>query len=73
MYVTELHTDKEFVEMVELMAYALMYDMDKVYSTLEDVVQEDKRLVAIYPGNSDVAPQGAKLIGAIPDGVLYVV
>lgn len=73
LYVTELHTDKEFVEMVELMAYALMYDMDKVYSTLEDVVQEDKKLVALYPGNGDVAPQGAKLIGAIPDGVLYVI
>ena len=73
LYVTELHTDREFAEMVELMAYALMYDMDKVYSTLEDVVQKGKKIIAIYPGSGDVVPQGANLIGTIPDGALYVV
>lgn len=73
LYIANLHTDKEFVGMVELMAYALVYDMDKIYSMLEDIVQENKKLVAIYPGNGDVVPQGAKLVGDIPDGELYLV
>lgn len=73
LYVTEVHEDKEFAEMVNLMAYALMYDMSKVYSMLEDVVVQEKRLVAVYPGSGDAIPKDAELVGSIPDGALYMI
>lgn len=72
LYVTEIYEDKEFAETVNLMAYALTYDMSKVYSMLEDIIVQGKRLVAVYPGNGDVVPSDAELVGEIPDGALYV-
>lgn len=64
--------DNDFSEAVQMLMYAEP-DKGKALKLLEDVVQEDKKLVALYPGNGDVVPQGAKLVGAIPDGALYVI
>ena len=47
-------------------------DREKALALLEKMVQDGKRLVAIYPGNGDVVPKGAKLVGDIPDGALYI-
>ena len=40
---------------------------------LEDMVKNGKTLVTIYPGNGDVVPKNAELVGAIPDGALYII
>ena len=45
---------------------------DEALKLLEEVVKKGKRLVAIYPGTGDVAPQRAEFVGDIPDGALYV-
>ena len=47
-------------------------DREKALALLEKMVQDGKRLVAIYPGNGDVVPRGAELVGDIPDGALYI-
>lgn len=62
---------EELVEAVQLLMYAEP-DKDKAFKLLEDMVQQDKTLVAVYPGEGETPPKGAKLIGAIPDGTLYM-
>ena len=64
-------SDKEYSETVSLLMYAKP-NKDEALKLLEEVVKHDKRLVAVYPGNGEVAPKGAELVGDIPDGALYV-
>lgn len=71
-YLTSEYSGTEYAETVSLLMYAET-DRDKALTLLEKMVQEGKRLVAIYPGNGDVVPKGAELVGDIPDGALYIV
>lgn len=70
-YLTSEYAGTEYAETVSLLMYAEP-DRDKAFALLEKMVQDGKRLVAIYPGNGDVAPQNADLVGSIPDGALYI-
>lgn len=71
-YLTSEHSGTEYAETVSLLMFAEP-DKDKAFRLLEKMVQDGKRLVAIYPGNGDIVPKGAELVGDIPDGALYVV
>lgn len=63
--------DEEFSEAVQLLMYAEP-DKEKALKLLEDVVQKDKTLVAVYPEMGDVITKDMELVGDIPDGALYV-
>lgn len=65
-------SDKDFSESTSLLIYAKP-NKDEALKLLEEVVKQGKKLVAIYPGIGDVLPNGAELVGGIPDGALYVV
>lgn len=65
------YPDKDFSENVSLLIYAKP-NKDEALKLLEDVVEQGKHFVAVYPGNGEVAPKGAELVGDIPDGALYV-
>lgn len=71
-YLTSEYSGAEYTETIPLLMYAEP-DREKALAFLEKMVQDGKRLVAIYPGNSDVVPKGAELVGDIPDGALYIV
>lgn len=64
--------NNEYSSLVALLPYATM-DMNKAILLLEDIVESGKTLLAIYPGNGDVVPKGAELVGAIPDGALFII
>ena len=70
-YLTSEYLGTEYAETVSLLMYAEP-DREKALALLEKMVQDGKRLVAIYPGNGDVVPKGAELVGDIPDGALYI-
>lgn len=70
-YLTSEYSGTEYAETVSLLMYAEP-DREKALTLLEKMVQDGKRLVVIYPGNGDVAPKGAELVGDIPDGALYI-
>lgn len=70
-YLTSEYSGTEYAETVSLLMYAEP-DRGKALKLLEKMVQDGKRLVAIYPGNGDVVPKGAELVGDIPDGALYI-
>lgn len=70
-YLTSEYSGTEYAETVSLLMYAEP-DREKALALLEKMVQDGKRLVAIYPGNGDVVPRGAELVGDIPDGALYI-
>ena len=70
-YLTSEYSGTEYAETVSLLMYAEP-DREKALALLEKMVQHGKRLVAIYPGNGDVVPKGAELVGDIPDGALYI-
>jgi hypothetical protein len=70
-YLTSEYSGTEYAETVSLLMYAEP-DREKALVLLEKMVQDGKRLVAIYPGNGDVVPRGAELVGDIPDGALYI-
>ncbi len=65
------YPDKDFSENVSLLIYAKR-NKDEALKLLEDVVEQGKHFVAVYPGNGDAIPKGAELVGDIPDGALYV-
>ena len=71
-YLTSEYSGTEYAETISLLMYAEP-DRVKALTLLEKMVQDGKRLVAIYPGNGDVAPKDAELVGGIPDGSLYIV
>ncbi len=68
-YVTQ-HKDAEYRALVELLPYACG-GMEKAYKILENAVKHGRKLYACYPPNESV-PNGADVIGSIPDGLLYV-
>ena len=70
-YLTSEYSGTEYAETVSLLMYAEP-DREKALALLEKMVQDGKRLVAIYLGNGDVVPKGAELVGDIPDGALYI-
>lgn len=70
-YLTSEYSGTEYAETVSLLMYAEP-DRETALALLEKMVQDGKRLVAIYPGNGDVVPKGAELVGDIPDGALYI-
>lgn len=65
------YPDKDFSENVSLLIYAKP-NKDEALKLLEDVVEQGKHFVAVYPENGDAIPKGAELVGDIPDGALYV-
>ena len=70
-YLTSEYSGTEYAETGSLLMQAEP-DREKALALLEKMVQDGKRLVAIYPGNGDVVPRGAELVGDIPDGALYI-
>ena len=70
-YLTSEYSGTEYAETVSLLMYAEP-DRENELALLENMVQDGKRLVAIYPGTGDVVPKGAELVGDIPDGALYI-
>lgn len=72
-YLTEVQPDKKLANMVGLLEYALMYDKNKVYKMLEKITTNNKKIIAIYPGLGEKAPEGAEFIGSICDGGLYMI
>ncbi|MPM43990.1 hypothetical protein SDC9_90668 [bioreactor metagenome] len=69
-YFTHDHPDEEYRSIVALLPYALM-DIEKAYNLLERYVNENKTLIAIYPGIKNVDTSGMEYIGNIMDGGLY--
>lgn len=70
-YLTSEYSGMEYAETVPLLMFAEP-DRNKALALLEKMIRDGKRLVAIYPGNGDVAPSNAELVGDIPDGALYI-
>lgn len=66
------NVNDEVSSLVALLPYAIM-NRGEALLFLEDMVKNGKTLVAIYPGNGDVVPKNAELVGAIPDGALYII
>jgi nanoRNase/pAp phosphatase (c-di-AMP/oligoRNAs hydrolase) len=71
-YFTHEHPDKDYASVVELLPYALLWDMEKAYSVLERVVKENKTLVAVYPAFGNIDTSGMEYVGDILDGGLYI-
>ena len=70
-YLMNEYSGTEYAETISLLMFAEP-DRDKAMTLLEQMIRDGKRLVAIYPGNGDVAPSDAELVGEIPDGALYI-
>ena len=70
-YFTIDYPDKEYSSIVKLLPYAVM-DFNKACEILERSVQENKALVAVYPGIEDVDTSKMEYIGDIMDGGLYL-
>ncbi len=67
-YVTQ-YKDTEYRTLVKLLPQACG-DMQKAYKILESSVNSGRKLYACYP--PEKIPDGAEIIGSIPDGVLYL-
>lgn len=59
-------------ELVELLRYAEP-SQEKAASILRQCLTTGRKLVAVYPGLGEKAPQNATRIGCIIDGGLYLV
>ena len=59
-------------DLVHLLLYATN-DEEEAGEILRECLTKNKKLLAIYPGLGDKAPQNATLIGSIIDGSLYLV
>ena len=57
----------------ELASLLFLYNPDKEESlkVLEDIIKQDKKLIAIYPGLGEEPTKDMELICSIPDGALY--
>jgi hypothetical protein len=70
------HPDRDYASIVELLPMATTWDFEKAYSILERVVQENKTLVAAYPGVPELMAgidiSKMEFVGWISDGELYI-
>ncbi|MGI6073799.1 MAG: hypothetical protein ACOYEA_04055 [Fermentimonas sp.] len=64
--------DKDYASVVELLPQATCFDMEEAYRILEYIVQNNARLVAVYPGIGEEAEENMEFIGEIYDGGLYI-
>lgn len=62
----------EDIDLVRLLEYAEP-DAEKNGAILRQCLEGKARLIAVYPGLDEKEPTGAKLVGSIMDGGLYVV
>ena len=69
MYFTHSHPDKEVRSLVQILPLTGISD-DKTISILKSLRDNTHKLVAVYDRN---VPSGASIVGAIPDGTLYLV
>lgn len=67
------HPDKDYSSVVALLPYALM-DQQKAFDTIKRIVDENKILVAVYPGVAGQDPNISDMeyVGSIQDGALYI-
>ena len=71
-YFINEHSDKDYSSIVALLPCATAWDEEKAYSILERVVQENKTLIAVYPGIDDIDTSKMEFVGGIMDGDLYI-
>lgn len=62
----------EDIDLVRLLEYAEP-DAEKNGAIIRQCLEGKARLIAVYPGLDEKEPTGAKLVGSIMDGGLYVV
>lgn len=63
--------DEETESLVRMLPYAVMYDMKKARSILEET-QGGKTLVAVYPEIEETDTSKMEYVGSIQDGALYL-
>lgn len=72
LYCLESHPNKDFQQLVGLLFYATMQDIDATASYLTRIVNGEE-LITFYPAvDSKDVVKGKVLIGTIPDGCLYI-
>ena len=69
-YFTQDHPDKEYSSLVAMLPNAVG-DWDRALRLLEEIVKDDRELVAVYPGTQAIDTSEMELLGSIPDGLLY--
>ena len=62
----------EDIDVVRLLEYAEP-DAEKNGAILRQCLEGKARLLSVYPGNNEKEPTGAKFVGSIMDGGLYLV
>lgn len=62
----------EDIDVVRLLEYAEP-DAKKNGAILRQCLEGKARLLPVYPGNNEKEPTGAKFVGSIMDGGLYLV
>lgn len=62
----------EDIDLVRLLEYAEP-NAEKNGAILRRCLEGKARLLPVYPGNNEKEPTGAKFVGSIMDGGLYVV
>lgn len=62
----------EDIDVVRLLEYAEP-DAEKNGAILRQCLEGKARLLPVYPGEGEKEPKGAKPIGSIIDGILYLV
>ena len=62
----------EDIDVVRLLQYAEP-DAEKTGAILRRCLEGKARLLPVYPGNHEKEPTGAKFVGSIMDGGLYVI
>lgn len=62
----------EDIDVVRLLEYAEP-DAEKNGAILRQCLEDKARLLPVYPGNDEKEPTGAKFVGSIMDGGLYLV
>lgn len=60
------------IDLVRLLEYAEP-DVKKSGAILRQCLEGKARLLPVYPGNDEKEPTGAKFVGSIMDGGLYLV
>lgn len=63
---------EEDIDVVRLLEYAEP-DAEKNGAILRQCLEGKARLLLVYPGNDEKEPTGAKFVGSIMDGGLYLV